>query len=403
MAPEQWDGHPVAASDQYALAIMVYELLVGRPPFVGNLGQVMHQHYLVPPPAPSSLNAHLSPAIDAVPLRALAKQPDERFPSVTAFARAFHEAMQSDGVLHATLTISQAEAESGTTRTLPLPGGRQVSVPIPAGVSNGTTLRLEGQGMPYYTGGPAGPLDLTIAIQTETSQEPPPPLKPAVAALSPAQTPPSIARMPRSSGSLRSPRLFQLSGWALVVSGVVAIVGGYLNVFLNFNITDFNNPWWRLDELLVVTLLVLSSLGVAGLQVKQSDRARPIGLIGIIMLFPGNLGLAVYYVLLFSPATNPQIVHYGHYSALFNVSLLLSLVGTMLVGIAMVRAEIFPRWAAIVLILSQVARVVYFTPLAAVPGQTSEVIVTAGVLTVVGVALAGCGYALLPRHKVPAV
>src|SRR5437660_7829783 len=61
MAPEQWDGHPVAASDQYALAIMVYELLVGRPPFVGNPGQVMRQHYMTPPPAPSSLNEHLSP------------------------------------------------------------------------------------------------------------------------------------------------------------------------------------------------------------------------------------------------------------------------------------------------------------------------------------------------------
>src|ERR1700694_60369 len=44
MAPEQWDGHPVAATDQYALAIMVYELLVGRPPFQGNPGQVMRQH-----------------------------------------------------------------------------------------------------------------------------------------------------------------------------------------------------------------------------------------------------------------------------------------------------------------------------------------------------------------------
>jgi eukaryotic-like serine/threonine-protein kinase len=56
MAPEQWDGYPVEASDQYALAIMVYELLVGRPPFVGNPAQVMRQHYLVSPPAPSLLN-----------------------------------------------------------------------------------------------------------------------------------------------------------------------------------------------------------------------------------------------------------------------------------------------------------------------------------------------------------
>jgi serine/threonine protein kinase len=172
MAPEQWDGHPVAASDQYALAIMVYELLVGRPPFVGNPGQVMRQHYLVSPPAPSSLGGHLSPAIDAVLLRALAKQPDERFASVAAFARAFHEAVQSEGALQATLAISRAEAESGTTRTLTLPGGRQVSITVPAGVGDRSILRLEGQGMPYYTGGPAGPLVLTIAILAQASPLP---------------------------------------------------------------------------------------------------------------------------------------------------------------------------------------------------------------------------------------
>jgi eukaryotic-like serine/threonine-protein kinase len=172
MAPEQWDGHPVAASDQYALAIMVYELLVGRTPFVGNPGQVMRQHYLTLPPAPSSLGGHLLPAIDVVLLRALAKEPGERFASVSAFAQAFQEAVQSEGELHATLAISRAEAESGTTRSLTLPGGRQVSVPVPAGIGHGAILRLEGQGMPYYEGGPAGPLVLTIAIPAQASPQP---------------------------------------------------------------------------------------------------------------------------------------------------------------------------------------------------------------------------------------
>lgn len=164
MAPEQWEGHPVPATDQYALAIMIYELLVGRPPFQGGPGQVMRQHYLTPPPAPSTLNPRLSPAMDTVLLRALSKQPQERFLSVAAFARAFQEAVRRGGELHATLAISRAEAQTGTTRRLTLPGGRQVSVSVPAGVGDGTTLRLEGQGTPYYAGGPAGPLVLTITI-----------------------------------------------------------------------------------------------------------------------------------------------------------------------------------------------------------------------------------------------
>ncbi len=213
MAPEQWDGHPVAASDQYALAIMVYELLVGRPPFAGNPGQVMRQHYLSPPAAPSSLNERLSLAIDAVLLRALAKPPEERFASVTAFAWAFQEAVQSEGTLHATLAISRAEAESGTTRTLTLPGGRQVSITVPARVGDGTTLRLEGQGMPYYAGGPAGPLVLTIAISAEASSLPlvPDSTEPTVAvsmpqAELPAVEEPSVpSARPEAPGDLEPP------------------------------------------------------------------------------------------------------------------------------------------------------------------------------------------------------
>ena len=54
MAPEQWEGHPVPATDQYALAVMAYELLAGRPPFQGGLSQVMFQHFNTPPPAPST-------------------------------------------------------------------------------------------------------------------------------------------------------------------------------------------------------------------------------------------------------------------------------------------------------------------------------------------------------------
>jgi serine/threonine protein kinase/streptogramin lyase len=177
MAPEQWDGHPVPATDQYALAVMVYELLVGRPPFVGNPGQVMRQHYLTPPPAPSTLNAQLSPAIDAVLLRALAKEPGERFASVTDFARAFEQAVLGQGrrpgeALQAILAISPAEAVTGTMRNLTLPGGRLVEVTIPAGVSDGAVLRLEGLGMPSSEGGSPGPLLLTISVQAADTSRP---------------------------------------------------------------------------------------------------------------------------------------------------------------------------------------------------------------------------------------
>jgi len=93
MAPEHWDGNPVPATDQYALAVMAYELLTGRPPFLGNHQQVMYQHLEVQPQLPSKLNPQISKSVDTILLRALAKRPGDRFPSISAFADAFEQAL----------------------------------------------------------------------------------------------------------------------------------------------------------------------------------------------------------------------------------------------------------------------------------------------------------------------
>lgn len=93
MAPEQWNGEINTATDQYALAIMTYYLLTDRPPFTGNLSAIMYQHLNVPPPPPSTYNANISSKLDAVLLHALAKQPENRFSSITHFARAFKQAL----------------------------------------------------------------------------------------------------------------------------------------------------------------------------------------------------------------------------------------------------------------------------------------------------------------------
>ncbi len=89
MAPEQWNDSSAATArtDLYALAITTYEALTGRRPFPGTLMTMLavaHASAPVPP-----VGGNLPPAIDAVLERALAKQPDDRFPSVLAFAQAF--------------------------------------------------------------------------------------------------------------------------------------------------------------------------------------------------------------------------------------------------------------------------------------------------------------------------
>jgi serine/threonine protein kinase len=196
MAPEQWEGHPVPATDQYALAVMTYELLTGRSPFQGGERQVMYQHLMVPPAPPSTLNPHLSRDTDTVLLHALSKEPEQRFASMTAFFAAFQQALQaqatqetaaptsylsapptppptpvSQGDIRAVLAISTGEAQMGTTRTLTLPGGRKVTVPVPAGAHDGQIVRLDGQGEIASAGGPVGALILSILVKA--AEDPP--------------------------------------------------------------------------------------------------------------------------------------------------------------------------------------------------------------------------------------
>jgi eukaryotic-like serine/threonine-protein kinase len=94
MAPEQIQGKPRPASDQYALGVVVYEWLCGRPPFQGEPMQVLYQQTATPPPPLRDTVSAISPAVERVVLRALAKDPRQRFESIEAFAIALEQAAQ---------------------------------------------------------------------------------------------------------------------------------------------------------------------------------------------------------------------------------------------------------------------------------------------------------------------
>ncbi len=70
------------------------------------------------------------------------------------------------GDIRATLALSQAEAQVGSSRTLTLPGGRRITVPIRAGIRDGEEIRLKGQGEETWPGGPVGDLILTVSLPT---------------------------------------------------------------------------------------------------------------------------------------------------------------------------------------------------------------------------------------------
>src|SRR6266852_1951612 len=95
MAPEQIQGRPRPASDQYALGIVVYEWLCGSRPFQGSFTEIATQQVLTPPPPLYEKLPGISPAIEQVVMRALAKNPHQRFASVQEFASAFVQACQS--------------------------------------------------------------------------------------------------------------------------------------------------------------------------------------------------------------------------------------------------------------------------------------------------------------------
>ncbi|MDQ6645434.1 MAG: serine/threonine protein kinase, partial [Chloroflexota bacterium] len=122
MAPEQWEGNPVIASDQYALAIMVYQLVTGRLPFQGGPGQMMYQHLISEPPPPSTHSPALPVEVDAVILQALAKKPEDRFDSITAFAHAFQQATRDSNA-----TAFHFTSQNPSVPTVPSTQDRTVS------------------------------------------------------------------------------------------------------------------------------------------------------------------------------------------------------------------------------------------------------------------------------------
>jgi serine/threonine protein kinase len=93
-APEQAHGNPCAASDQYSLAVVVYEWLCGHTPFAGTTREVLLQHHMATPPSLASQGRAVPQAVEQVVQIALAKDPADRFESIRQFAQALTWAMR---------------------------------------------------------------------------------------------------------------------------------------------------------------------------------------------------------------------------------------------------------------------------------------------------------------------
>jgi serine/threonine protein kinase len=94
-APEQLQGDPKPESDQYSLAVVVYEWLCGRLPFRGSLIQIITQHLSAAPPSVREQVPELPSQVEEVVFKALAKDPHQRFARVQDFATALELASRS--------------------------------------------------------------------------------------------------------------------------------------------------------------------------------------------------------------------------------------------------------------------------------------------------------------------
>jgi len=94
MAPEHLQGLPVAASDQYALAVMIYEWLCGRRPYEASERELLlEQQAKTALPMPNSINSNISSIVERVLLQALSLKPEERFPTIQDFGNAYLRAL----------------------------------------------------------------------------------------------------------------------------------------------------------------------------------------------------------------------------------------------------------------------------------------------------------------------
>jgi serine/threonine protein kinase len=114
MAPEQFLGKPCPASDQYSLGVVVYEWLSGDRPFHGTFLEMSGQHLHASPPPLAQHGVNVSPEIADVVMKALSKDPEQRFAAIQGFATALDKYSRQEATLLITAPTQQPPSPDAT-------------------------------------------------------------------------------------------------------------------------------------------------------------------------------------------------------------------------------------------------------------------------------------------------
>ncbi|MCH8948491.1 MAG: hypothetical protein IH789_12855 [Acidobacteria bacterium] len=188
------------------------------------------------------------------------------------------------------------------------------------------------------------------------------------------------------------------AGLSLVVTGVLLVVGPIIHP--EDDPTSLATSLWAIAHYLALGSLVFGVLGTFGLYARQVEEAGLLGLVGFLMLFVALAlftGLAFFeaFILPVLATEAPQFVgglfageiSLGVLETVILVAGLVEIIGGLLFGIAIIRAGILPRWAAILFIIG------------ILPGRFGPEVVARISSVVLGIGLAWLGYALWSERR----
>ena len=284
MAPEQFRGRPEPASDQYALAVMVYEWLSGTPPFAqGDFIQLGYQHAHEPVPPLRGKVATIPIDVEQAIMTALAKEAALRFGSVKAFAYALEQAA----------TRTEVVVPPNISFSYPSPPVR--IVPQPAPVKTSIESSYAGPSVPYrQPAPPPAPVRRSIEDPAMVYQHDTPAI--TVQTQQPASVSPGLAQTgvnrPHPPG--------------VTVVAIVILI--YDILCLNTGITNMDIHQYLLGVMLLVCGII-TAIAIYGLWRLRRWGYWATIISMILLLLPGIIMLIIFNVILTLAISLPILIY----------------------------------------------------------------------------------------------